>query len=118
MLERRQNSRRKTFLGARIVFNHRQSTMDCVVKNLGEHGAKVVFTNTSVVPDRLELSVTRMDRVFTARVAWRREGEIGLVFVAPTDAQIIPFDLALRMRKLEADKARLDRRVDELTSGA
>lgn len=118
MLERRQISRRKTFLGARIIFNHRQSTMDCLVKNMGECGAKAVFTGTSAVPDDVELHLARMGRVFSARVAWRSQDALGLIFVAANDATIIPFDLALRLRKLENDKALLQRRVEALTSGA
>jgi hypothetical protein len=116
MIERRKNPRRMTFLGGRIVFNHRQSTMDCVVKNLGKGGAKAVFSHTSVVPDNIEIRITRMDRTFSARIAWRREDEVGLVFVAD-DANVIPLDLALKLRKLEADKVVLQRRVEVLTSG-
>jgi hypothetical protein len=117
MIERRQLARRKTFLGGRIIFNHRQSTMDCIVRDMGDGGAKAVFTNTSTVPDEVEISVTRMDKVFPARVVWRSEHAIGLTFVTPKAANIIPLDLALRIRRLETDKALLSRRVEQLTSG-
>jgi hypothetical protein len=118
MIERRQLARRKTFLGGRILFNNRRSTMDCIVKSVGECGARAVFDNTSVVPNDIEISVTRMERVFPARVVWRSEHAIGVTFLTPTNEDFVPLDVALRLRQLETDNARLCRRVDELTMGA
>ena len=51
MQDRRQTQRRKTFLGARVVFNNRQSTVNCLVRNMGDRGAKLVFADTTGLPD-------------------------------------------------------------------
>lgn len=53
MQDRPQTQRRKTFLGARVVFNHRQSTMDCLVRNVGDRGAKLVAACSTRLPDEL-----------------------------------------------------------------
>lgn len=44
MLDRRLSARRKTCFGGRLVINERRSTLDCVLKNIGAHGAKLMAT--------------------------------------------------------------------------
>jgi hypothetical protein len=117
MQDRRQSFRRKTFLGGRVVFNHRQATMDCVLKNIGGGGAKLIFTNTASVPDEFDVQVARLERTFRARVAWRRQEEVGISFVERrASSNVVPLDLAIKMRKLESENARLQRRVIQLSS--
>jgi hypothetical protein len=118
MHERRQTDRKKTFIGGLIVFNRRQATMDCVLRNMGERGAKVAFHNAAVVPDRFAVEVARMDRTFQARVVWRGQDELGIVFDDPHTTNVIPLDVAVRMQKLQAEKDRLERRVLELSSAS
>jgi hypothetical protein len=118
MQDRRQSFRRKTFLGGRVVFNHRQATMDCVLKNVGGSGAKLVFNNTASVPDEFDVQVARMERTFRARVEWRRQDELGVSFVEHrASSNVVPLDLAIKMRKLESENARLQRRVTQLSTG-
>jgi hypothetical protein len=119
MQDRRKTARKKTFLGARVIFNHRQSTMDCLVRNIGDDGARLSFSGPAPFPDQVEVEVVRMDKTFRARVAWRRENELGVRFLAADSASnVIPIGHALKLRRLQADKARLESRVLELTSGA
>lgn len=118
MQDRRQSFRRKTYLGGRVVFNHRQATMDCVLKNMGGGGAKLIFTNTASVPDEFDIQVARMERTFRARVEWRGQDELGVSFVEHrASSNVVPLDLAIKMRKLESENARLQRRVTQLSSG-
>ena len=118
ILERRKTTRRKTFLGGRVIFNYRQSSMDCVLRNIGEQGARLKFHHTAYVPDRFDVHVQRMDRTFQANVTWRRQDEVGVSFVdaAATATNVVPFALAVRLQKLEADKARLQQRVVQLST--
>jgi hypothetical protein len=117
MQDRRQNTRKKTYLGGRVVFDHRQSTMDCILKNLGPKGAKLVFAATAPIPDEFDIQVAHMERSFRARIAWRSHDEAGVAFLDQSaTTNIVPLDHAIRIRKLEADKARLEARVAELSS--
>lgn len=117
MQDRRQETRKKTFLGGRVVFNYRQSTMDCVLKNLGNNGAKLAFGVSALIPDEFDIQVARMERSFRARIAWRRRNEVGVAFLDDgATTNVVPLDQAIRLRKLEADKARLEARVAALST--
>lgn len=117
LMDRRKTARRKTFLGGRVLFNHRQSSADCIIRDLGEQGARLKFHHTAYVPDRFDVQVPRMERSFRAHVTWRLRDEIGVSFVdAATASNVVPFDMAIRLQRLAADKARLQQRVAELSS--
>lgn len=81
MAERRRAVRSRTLLGGVIAFNRRKSTMDCQVRNFSPAGARVIFTNTAVVPDQFVLTIAHKERAFRARMAWRGFDEAGIEFV-------------------------------------
>jgi len=77
--ERRRDLRRRTLKGARIVFNNRQSTIDCVVRNLSAHGA-LLLVPTLGVPNEFEL---RLDEAsHWVRVVWRTEDRMGVAWTS------------------------------------
>ena len=117
MQDRRKTLRRRTFLGGSAVFNHRQSAIDCVLRNMGERGARLVFEHTAFVPDEFDLDVERMQRSFRASVAWRGRNEIGVTFGPARVPDIARPDQTARIRKLEAENVRLETRVAELSTG-
>lgn len=79
MVERRLNTRRKTFMGARLHY-HRQ-TANGVIRNLGRHGARIVFQDAATVHDEFDVEVARLDQRLRARVTWRRTNELGVAFL-------------------------------------
>lgn len=118
MQDRRRTQRRKTYLGARVVFNHRQSTMDCLIRNMGDKGAKLVFTNAATLPDRFEVQVARLEKTLRARIAWRRQDELGITFLGSEESSnVIPLDAAMRLRNLQSENSHLQRRVAQLSVG-
>ena len=38
MIERRRERRMKSYLGAKLTFNHRQSVIDCLIRNISPAG--------------------------------------------------------------------------------
>lgn len=115
MLERRKNFRSRTFLGGSIAFNGRNSTVDCLVRNLSPEGAKVSLQNTVAIPHEFDLTINQRESTIRARMIWRRAEEAGLAFCdAAAGATAAPADLGHRLRKAEADRAKLRRRVAEL----
>ena len=72
--------RQRTLKGARIVLNDGYSTIDCMVRNLSESGARLRIASILGIPDTFEL---RFDdgRKFACRTAWRTADEIGVEFV-------------------------------------
>jgi hypothetical protein len=118
MTERRKAVRSRTFLGAVLTFNRRKSSMDCCVRNFSPIGAKVTFTNTAVVPDQFDLTITHKERSFTGRMAWRSANEAGVAFLAEYEQDVpVPLEWVQRLRHSEAEKAALRGRIAQLTDG-
>jgi hypothetical protein len=111
MIERRKEPRLKSLLGGRISFSRRQSTMDCLVRNIGPHGALVVFPHTSLTPSEFTLHIPCKGEAHSAKVMWRRKDRAG-VTLSNMERVEIPIDTAKRLRALEQENRRLKQRLD------
>jgi hypothetical protein len=117
--ERRTLTRQKSFLQGRIYFNNRRSSIDCLVRDYSETGARLKLSETITVPEVMELYIPNREEIHRARVEWRSGNEMGVSFgdemrapsIAPDAAQ---GDLAARVQKLEGEVAALRRAVNEL----
>lgn len=121
MKERRAVSRQKSFLQGRVYFNHRQSSIDCLVRDYSEQGARLKFSEAANVPEAIELYIPNKEETHRARVEWRTGNEMGISFgeeirapsITPEAAQ---GDLTARVQRLEAEVATLRRIVNDLRS--
>lgn len=115
--ERRQTQRQRTLLGARIVFNQRRSTLDCVVRNVSDTGALVVLSDAVTLPEAFDLEIDHRQRSYSARVRWRGPERIGLAFEGQrvAEAEIGPLDLARRLKLSEQHNEQLKARIVQLT---
>jgi hypothetical protein len=116
MLDRRQSARGKVFFGGVAAINESGSTMDCVVRNIGEHGACVEFDAAAKLPDEIDLTIPRRGRSFLARTVWRQAGKVGLAFLNMIGSDTPASDLDERLRRSEQKKRQLQRRIKELLS--
>lgn len=83
MDEKRETLRSKAFSGAQIVFNQRNSTISCLVRNISKTGARLEFDAPSHVPDTFELKVNGKPHEFRAEVVWRKGTSVGVRFRLP-----------------------------------
>src|SRR5215470_3708027 len=99
MSERRGLTRRKSFLRGCIYFNNRRSAVDCLVRDVSQTGARLIFSDTVSVPDVVDLHIPQKDQMLRAHVQWRRGEELGVTFAAAagTPAQPAGGDLAERV---------------------
>ena len=119
MAERRSSARQKSFLQGRIYFNNRRSSVDCLIRDVSETGARLKFSETIAVPEAIELYIPNREEIHRARVEWRTGNEMGVSFgeevrspsITPETAQ---GDLSTRVQTLEAEVASLKRLVGEL----
>jgi hypothetical protein len=117
MQDRRKTTRTRTYFGGQIAFNRRMSVMDCLVRNISAEGAKLVFSETLTVPQEFDLSVHKNERTYRAKMIWRPADEAGVAFLEPRpQAGPVSLDLMRRLRQSEADKAALQRRIEQLSS--
>jgi hypothetical protein len=116
MSERRNSARLKSFLHGRIYFNNRRSAIDCLIRDVSDDGAKLIFSQTTSIPDAVDLYIPQKDQTLRARVQWRSGDEVGVAFRsanAPARRSDTA-DLADRVGQLEADVSALRRMIKRL----
>jgi hypothetical protein len=115
MPDRRQNTRNKVIYGGVAGIGENGTTRDCVVRDMSENGASLEFGNVVPPPKaQISLTIARKGRSFLAKVIWWRDNFIGVAF-SPDSRPILPVsDLEERLRKSEAKKRQLQRRIKEL----
>ena len=122
MLERRQYPRNRVYYGGLVAFNARNSTLDCVVRNFSQRGAKIEFENSALTPDQVDFEIERRGLSCLARFVWRDRNAAGLMFsnVQETNAQrkgdVIPLDWARKLRASERENSKLRSRLDQILS--
>ena len=119
MEERRSVSRQKSFLQGRILFNNRRTTVDCLIRDFSEIGARLNFDRMISLPDLVELFIPVKDETRRAKIIWRNADEVGVSFNfdegSPSLVPGIPqADWGARIQKLEHDVAALQRKLNEL----
>src|SRR5258708_12023873 len=119
MTERRTASRQKSFLQGRIFFNNRRTSVDCLVRDFCQHGARLKFSSLTATPDAVELHIPNRNETYRATVQWRNGEEIGVWFDSdesspPLAPAAPPADSSARIHKIEHDLALLQRKFNEL----
>ncbi len=77
--EDRKEPRQRTYLGGKLVYGDYFS-LDCVVRDITDGGARVQISGEQAVPDQLYLVDLRSGIAYEARVIWRRYPQVGLAF--------------------------------------
>jgi hypothetical protein len=119
MAERRRSVRKKSFLRGCVYFDKRRSAVDCLIRDLSDEGARIIFSGTTNFPDVVELYIPHKEETIRAHVKWRRGDEVGLAFPAAATApaassQAQSGGLAQRVAELEAEVAGLRRTLKRL----
>jgi PilZ domain len=116
--ERRTLLRKRSFLQGRLYFNNRRSSLDCLVRDISPHGAKLKVSDSIAIPEFVELHIPNKDETYRAKVQWRTGFEIGVTFENDETPSIVPSagpaDLLERVRRLEAEVTSLHRKLNEL----
>ena len=117
MSERRQSTRQKSFLRGSIYFNNRRSAIDCLIRDISATGARLIFSDTVSIPDKVEIYIPQKDETLRAHVQWRHGDEVGVAFGAfAVGTGKHADDLADRVEKLEAEMAAMRKLLKRLKS--
>jgi hypothetical protein len=117
MSERRKSARQKSFLRGCIYFNKRRSVADCLIRDISDEGAKIIFSDTISIPDVIELYIPQKEQTLRAQVQWRHGNELGVTFGEASPALTQPAetgDLATRVAQLETEMAAMRRLLKRL----
>jgi PilZ domain len=117
MLERRQHPRNRVYYGGMVAFNARSSTLACTVRNFSRHGAKIEFDNSTMLPDRVDFEIERRGLSCRAHLVWRDRNAAGLAFSNVQEtSDVVPLDLARKLRATERANRQLQSRLDQFLS--
>ena len=115
MEERRKVPRHKSLLRGRVYFNNRNSTAECLVRDISAQGARLIFADEVMIPDIVDLYIPQKDQTFRAQVVWRNVDESGIAFADHEQmAHPAEANLAERVQKLEHDIDLLKRVIKRL----
>jgi hypothetical protein len=106
MSERRGSRRSKSFLRGFVYVSRKRGALACLVRDLSEKGARIIFSDQVTLPDMVELYIPQRDQTLRARVHWRKNDEIGLAFIESErvpDTQPSAAEIAQRVALLEAE---------------
>lgn len=80
--ERRGSPRHRTLLGGKLVHTNGMLSMDCVLRNMSETGARLSLPPNTGAPDHFDLIDLKHGEAFSCRVVWRKYPMIGVTFDA------------------------------------
>jgi hypothetical protein len=111
--ELRATERGRSLLKAKIIFNNRMATIDCVVKNISLGGAKIAVASGLSIPSEFDLEIPLRGRTYRVQMRWRDSDHMGVEFI---DAAAEPKPHGTpEFQKLEVENARLRAAVQVLT---
>jgi hypothetical protein len=114
MQDRRQTTRDKVLYSGVAETGEAGSPRDCVVRNISDKGANIEFSNVVKFPkEQMSLTIACKGRSFLAKIVWWRDNFVGVAF-SDTPPTLPVSDLDERLRKSEAKKRQLQRRINEL----
>lgn len=115
--EQRRAVRSRTVLRGSIIYNNRNSTIECLVRNFGETGAKIIVDEAMSFPQNFELYIAQKGITYLAKVVWRNGNETGVQFVnevVNNNLIDVGGDMSVHLRDLERENAVLKKKVADL----
>jgi hypothetical protein len=110
-------TRQRTFLKGTLYFDNRRASIECVVRDISNSGARLTFDHPANVPDNVELFIPNKQQTLRARVQRRAPNEIGIAFEVARSLEprrASDAELQERVETLEAEIAVLKRLVAKL----
>jgi hypothetical protein len=108
--------RQRTLLKGTLYYDNRRASIDCVIRDMSDSGARIMFEHPAIVPDNVELFIPHKQQTLQASVRRRGPKEIGVAFTVlkSTEAGGSDADLQQRVEMLEAEISTLKRLVAKL----
>jgi len=86
-----------------------------LVRNLSAGGAKIVFSGSATIPSEFGFTIHQKGDSRRTRIVWRRQMEAGIMFLPSDVGSVVSIETARQIRRLEADREALARRVAQLS---
>jgi hypothetical protein len=110
-------TRHRTFLKGTLYYDNRRASIDCVIRDMSDSGARLTFDHPATVPDNVELFIPHKQQTLRARVQRRGPNEIGIAFEIDRSLEprrVSDAELQQRVETLEEEITALKRLVAKL----
>lgn len=107
--DKRKSDRQRLFLRGFIRIPHSNATIDCVVRDVSQTGAKLRFRCAPQITEFFELHIPAKGQVVQSRLVWIDDCEVGISFdsVVALSSSSSNGELSLRMARVEDEIAEL-----------
>ena len=120
--DRRAAPRAKALLRGIIYYNDRSAAADCLVRDISATGAKLELSENVIIPDLIDIYISKKGETLRAAVQWRRGDLVGIAFMGPAKTKDIEkpsatsagASVAERVEYLEGEVASLRRSMKAL----
>lgn len=85
--EGRQARRQRTLLRGKLAYGSGAFSIDCVISDLSETGARVQIQAGATVPEQIYLVHLRTRTAYDSKVVWHRDNYVGLEFKTAHDLE-------------------------------
>ncbi len=112
-------TRQRTFLKGTLYYDNRRASIECVIRDMSDSGARLTFEHPATVPDNVELFIPHKQQTLRAHVRRRGPNEIGIAFEVERSTEprrTSDAELQQRVETLEAEIKALKRLVAKLTA--
>jgi hypothetical protein len=109
--------RQRTFLKGTLFYDNRRASIECVIRDISDSGARLSFEHPVTVPDKVELFIPQKQQTLRATVQRRGPTEIGVAFEVERSAEprrADDVDMQKRVATMEAEILALKRLVAKL----
>jgi hypothetical protein len=114
--DKRRWDRRRLFLRGFVRFPKNNTTVDCIVRDISERGAKLRFKHATPIPEGLELHIPSKGQIVQSKLAWVDNCEAGISFESPValDSPSGESEVFVRMARLEDEISALKQMLRHL----
>lgn len=109
--------RQRTFLKGTLFYDNRRVSIECVIRDISDSGARLSFEHPVTVPDKVELFIPQKQQTLRASVQRRGPNEIGVAFDVERSAEprrATDVEMQKRVEMMEAEILALKRLVAKL----
>jgi|GEM_PF-848403 len=109
--------RQKTFLKGIVYYDNRRASIECVIRDISDSGARLTFEHPVIVPDNIELFIPHKQQTLRARVQRREPNEIGIAFEVERSTEprrAFDAELQQRVETLETEIAEIKRLITKI----
>jgi len=113
----RVGQRVRTFLKGVLYYDRRSVSIDCIIRDMSDNGARISFPTPVTIPDHVEIDIPQKQRTLFARVQRRDQYEIDVSFDDQRSSEArraSDADLARRVERIEDELVSMKRMLEKL----